>query len=594
MARESSGAYRFAPRPLLAFGPAPSDCPDGPAPLPVYKTPSKTLYPLHLGGFTAHQTLLRGGPCHHDTVYGAQPLSPWAPSGCTFGSAVLVLVGKAWFLGPRPTPEVGEPLRARPVRLRPSEVGYRARKFVVDLALAQRPAAPRRKAALRRQGGYRRHLEGTGAGGGPRLLSSLDSLAAIVRGNGKVPAEKAAQIIPFLQEIKRRYGVPVALVPEMGVGILAAVKAVFPGGPDFLCPFPFLRDLGSDLLAADDEAIRQRLRQPGLSPKLLRQARRLNAVIDPEPGWVENFCQDVPGQSLPALKLELFPLLCAYRLIPGALEGKTDGQGYGFAFDRPPVQFAQRWRVLGQRLESIQDLPLRGPWEDNQPLFKLSCALQAIGAEAGLQRRLDGIEEKIQGFDPLRRARRRAQVGGVAGRNSGRHPLPLGPIQKAVRQFRQELTCRRDYGGTPHGPALLGQIDNYRDQLLADPIALRTPDATLLLQPQRTHNLRERFFRDFRRGARRTTGPNSMGRLLQGMIADTPWVRNLENPHYLKILLQGQATLEERLAPIDVERVRKQREAEQTSREKVPLKIRPLITLPTFPEDVGGLFQKAA
>ena len=66
----------------------------------------------------------------------------------------------------------------------------------------------------------------------------------------------------------------------------------------------------------------------------------------------------------------------------------------------------------------------------------------------------------------------------------------------------------------------------------------------------------ERFFRDFRRGARRRTGHNSISRFLQSMIADTPLVRNLENPGYLKILLNGQATLEERFAQIDTETVR--------------------------------------
>ena len=207
---------------------------------------------------------------------------------------------------------------------------------------------------------------------------------------------------------------------------------------------------------------------------------------------------------------------------------------------------------------------------------------------------LDAIEFKIQVFDRLRRALRTAEVGGAAGLNSGSSPLPMGPIQKAVEQFRQEITSRSDYDGTAHWQALIGQIDKYKDKLFADPIALPTPSGTLLIQPQRTNNLMERFFRDFRRGARRRTGHNSIGRLLQGMIADTPLVRNLENPHYLKVLLNGQATLEERFAQIDVETVRKELEAEQTSLEKVPLKIRQLITVPTFPEEVCGLFQKAA
>ena len=64
-----------------------------------------------------------------------------------------------------------------------------------------------------------------------------------------------------------------------------------------------------------------------------------------------------------------------------------------------------------------------------------------------------------------------------------------------------------------------------------------------------------------------------------------PLVRNLENPGYLKILLNGQATLEERFAQIDAETVREELWAVQGSLEKVPPKIRQLIALPTFPAD---------
>ncbi|MGO8698627.1 MAG: hypothetical protein ACLQVY_13005, partial [Limisphaerales bacterium] len=80
-------------------------------------------------------------------------------------------------------------------------------------------------------------LDGTCDGGGPLLMSSLDSISEIVLGNVKVPSEKTEQIIPFLQELKARYGKPVAVVHDMGRGILAAVQEVFPGLPDFICHF---------------------------------------------------------------------------------------------------------------------------------------------------------------------------------------------------------------------------------------------------------------------------------------------------------------------------------------------------------------------
>ena len=578
----------------MPFRPAQTDCPDCRAPLQVYKTQCRTVQTLPLGCFSAHETLLHCERCPNDTLYGAESLSQLVPAGCTFGYDVLVFVGRALFLRQRRAEEIIAELQAHQVRLSPSEVGYLGKKFVVYLALAHRQSAPRLQQAMRAQGGYILHLDGTGEGGGPMLMSSLDSLSEIVLGNVKVPSEKTEQIVPFLEEIKRRFGVPVAAVHDMGHGILAAVRRVFPGVPDFVCHFHFLRDAGKDLLEADYDTVRQRLRQHGLTEKLLYYARRFKAAIDEQPGLVERFCQDVQGHCLPSQKLEVFPLLCAYALIQWALEGKADGEGYGFPFDRPHVQFAKRLRALGQGLEQIKDVHLRGQGADNKPLFKLSCELKSICADDGLQRMLTAIDLKIEVFDRLRGAMRIAEAGGAAGLNSGSRPMAIGPIQKAVEHFHQEMTSRADYPSTPHWQALIRQIDKYKDKLFADPITVKTPGGTRRLQPQRTNNLMERFFRDFRRAARRRSGHNSISRLLQSMIADTPLVRNLENPGYLKTLLNGHATLEERFAQIDAETVRKELRTVQGSLEKVPPKIRQLIALPAFPEAICGLFQKAA
>ena len=78
------------------------------------------------------------------------------------------------------------------------------------------------------------------------------------------------------------------------------------------------------------------------------------------------------------------------------------------------------------------------------------------------------------------------------------------------------------------------------------------------------------------------------------MIARTPLVRNLENPKYLKILLKGQSTLEERFAQIQIDTVRKELHDAQISLEKVPSKIRQLIHAQSFPETIRRLFKKAA
>ncbi len=69
-----------------------------------------------------------------------------------------------------------------------------------------------------------------------------------------------------------------------------------------------------------------------------------------------------------------------------------------------------------------------------------------------------------------------------------------------------------------------------------------------------------------------------MIKLLQTMLADTPLVKNLENPDYMKILLNGKANLEERLAEIDAKLVRDELEKAQQKNEKIPAQIKKIIT----------------
>ena len=594
MAWESSAACLFAQPPLLPFRSARTQCPDCQAPLQVSKTRTRTVSTLQIGTFTARETLLQCLECEGQTIYGSEALNRLAPPHCHFGYEVMVFAGKGLFLRNRRAEELVAKLLEHNVRLSASEVAYLGKKFIVYLALAHRESAPRLQTVMGRKGGYILHLDGTCEGGGPMLMSSLDSLSEIVLGNVKVPSEKTQEIIPFLKELKRRYGVPLAVVHDMGAGILAAVKEVFPGVPDFICHFHFLRDLGKDLLNSDYDAIRQRLRHYGVTEKLLSLARRLKGTLDQQPELVESFCQSVQADSLPTEQLDHFPLLSAYSLIQWGLAGKTQGQGYGFPFDRPLLEFAKRLRVLSERLEQIKGIHLRGPWEDNIPLLRLSCALQKLSADRGLQKRIESIQGKIAVFDRLRDAMRLAPLDGSEGLNSGSELVPMEPIKKAVQQFRQEIISRANYPSTSYWKALIAQIDKYGDKLFADPIRVQTPQGLLLIQPQRTNNIMERFFREFRRGARRKSGDNSISRLLQTMLADTPLVQNLENPQYLEVLLNGQATLVERFAQIDIDIVRKELHAAQISLERVPRKIRRLIALPSFPQTLCHLFQNAA
>ena len=61
----------------------------------------------------------------------------------------------------------------------------------------------------------------------------------------------------------------------------------------------------------------------------------------------------------------------------------------------------------------------------------------------------------------------------------------------------------------------------------------------------------ERLFQDLKRRYRKKSGTKALSKTLRTLMSDIPLVRNLQNPEYLKIVLDGAATLEERFSQID-------------------------------------------
>ena len=131
---------------------------------------------------------------------------------------------------------------------------------------------------------------------------------------------------------------------------------------------------------------------------------------------------------------------------------------------------------------------------------------------------------------------------------------------------------------------MIEQLDKYWEKLFADPIEVETSDGKKTIQPQRTNNYAEQNFRALKRGYRKKTGNGSLGKTLRTMLANTPLVKNLQNPKYMKILLNGKSSLEELFADIDVKEVRNELINSQGNIEKIPAKLKKLTQKPDYPK----------
>ena len=573
----------FPHPPVIDFVPERDECRCGQR-LVVQKTRRKTVQTM-TGPFIAREKVLECQPCSQ--VFTSDALVRLVQNRCTVAYDVLVFVGLALFQRYRTTQEVLMELLARKVRLSASEVTYLGRKFISFLALGHRLATPHIHQKMRLAGGYVLHLDATHDGEAPALMTSMDSLSKIVLANVKIPSEHADYIVPFLRKLLRDYGPPRACVHDMGLGIIKAVAEVFPGIRDFICHFHFLRDLGKDFLEPAYRELRNRLRHHAISTRLHALVRETRATLSGHGVDIKLLIQALQT-GVPLEDPECVPSVASYALALWALQGKKSGNGYGFPFDRPLLEFTVRLLTLDRRVPEVVDRLVTGGLRNHRPLAKLTKIVTDVVQDQELRHAVEELNWRCQVFDRLREAMRIAPVGGDKGLNDDGTGPAMTSIRHGVERFRKELDTNQKLAVDPLCRKMAAQIDKYWEQLFADPIEVDTPNGKITIYPQRTNNIMEQFFRGIRHGHRRKTGNDTMNRVLQTMLADTPLVKNLDNPEYVKILLNGKATLEELFADIAAMPLPNDDEA-QADTERILPGFRALINLPTLPDQVVRL-----
>jgi hypothetical protein len=540
------------------------------------------------GPFLAHETILECQPCYR--TFDSEALLRLVPSRCNVAYDVLVFVGDALFKRCRTTQEVLAELADRNVRLSPSEIDYLGRKFIMYLAMGHRQATPRIREAMKLAGGYVLHLDATHDGDAPALMTGMDGLSKIVLANVKLPSEHADHIVPFLKQLHLDYGTPSACVHDMGTGICKAVAEVFPGLRDFICHFHFLRDIGKDFLEPAYRELRKHLRKHATSSQLGALVRETRQRLS-ERAFEPVLLAKTISAAVSPQDVGLMPIASAYSLALWALHGKHCGDGYGFPFDRPLLDFAERLLELSARLPELLQLVRTEEGSDNQLLLKLARQVSVVAEDSALCQAVEELRWRSVVFDHLRKAMRIALPGGGNGLNDDGTAEAMLTIRQGVEHFRQELEEDPKLATDLLSHKMADQIDKYGGKLFADPIEVNTRNGTVTIYPQRTNNILEQFFRGVRRGQRRKTGNDSMCRVLKAMLADTPLVKNLDNPNYMEILLDGRPNLEELFADLNKKPLPRVAEL-QTDTDRILPGFRALMKMPTLPEKVIGSFYR--
>jgi len=575
----------FPEKPLIRFVPNQDSCPECGSVNHVWKTHTREVATLRIGHFIAHETQTHCPHCADQSVFFSEELQQLVPPGARYGYDVIVSVGQAIFLRCRNGKEIQQEFHAKNIAISLREIDYLGRRFIVYLALAHEQSQEKIKQFMGSQGGYILHLDGTCEGDSPHLMSTIDALSKIVLDNVKIPTENACQLIPFLRRIQQAYGEPIALVHDMGGAILKAVDEVFPAVPDFICHFHFLKDIGKDLLGHDYSTIRRHLKRYRIRPQLRKMAKAIKQAIEDAPDARRSLHHYLESKQLDEPDTPLQPLVAVYLIVSWVLEAKSESNGFGFPFDRPHLDFYLRLQESYPKLKALKQK--MGADVSLLPLVPISKTLTDKALSSTVSRMLDAVSV----FDQLRKVMRIALPDSREGLND-EGDADMISIKARLTRFRHSEELKQLAATTPAYWKMVRQIDKYWDKLFADPIQVFTKTGPTFIQPQRTNNILEQFFRYLKRNGRKRSGNHALSKTLKTMLAQTPLVKNLENPQYMEILLSGKANLAERFAQIDIVQVRKAFEQAQRVTQKYPKRMAEVFKIPNLPQRLLEMPQK--
>ena len=575
----------FDDEPVFKFRNELTHCPVCDKKLSVYSTePNKQVITLHVGKFKAHHTLLSCNCQNKPKIYHSEILSNLVPKYSNYGYDIIEYTGRAVFQRFRTEIEVMNELKSLNIFISASEIGYLSKKFILYLSVLHKKCSTQISESMQKQGGYILHTDGTTEGGSPHLISALDGISEFVLANTKIPTENADDIAQkLLKGIKKRFGVPLAVVTDLGKAMLNAVSEVFPFVLIFVCHFHFLRDIGKDLLKTSYDRIRNKLKKYGISAKLNYRLKYYLKSIENLETSFEQVTQD--EKIYTNLDKTQLSTIC-YTLIQWAFDAKKSGNAYGFPFDIPHVNFYKRLCCVYETLKKIETFQNNKKSNNVKTVKYLLNDLEEIVNDTALKETVCKFLQRRNVFEALRKAMRIAEPNSKKGLNDKGEDENIKTIEQRTIKFREDLTNSPDYENEKLYHKMIEQIDKYWDKLFADPIIINTQNGKKTVQPQRTNNILEQFFRAFKKNHRRTSGNNSIAKKLQTMFADTALVKNLNNSEYMKIILSDKQTLAQRFAELDYEIIKKEYQKEKKYQNKIPIKIKKLIKK----QNVSNLF----
>ncbi len=504
----------------------------------VLKTQRKTVFSIKYREFIAVETLLFCPEHKYDgnniIKYDSPELNQIVPPYSNYAYDVVVYIGISRFVYHKQKSEIQHELKVEHgIKISDSGITHLSDNFLIYCACVHELASARIKEVQDKRGGYILHIDATVEEDSDMIFVGMNSVNGWILHSKKIENEGSKDIIPALEEVKRRFGEPLAIKRDMGTGMALAVSNVFPNRPDKICHYHFSRDIGKDILSQQYDSIRKFLIDNKIRTSLKRLGDELISEIN-SGGYDVNPTFD----SIINCKLSDFKNnkpVYVYAIVLWILHYSKEGDGLGFPFDLPYVSLYERCckaRIIVERLIMLL-AELKTVY---RPLIQLKKILIGVdNQEIKLVHEKMGYGRML--FTRLRKILRidaeTVPLSCVLETNSDEE---VCKIERELEGFKNELYINllNDESQVREKKIIIDHLEKYKDKLFLTNFRIDPNDPSMDIIMERTNNIVEQNFRKFKRNQRRIHGNRNVGHDLNLYGSYLPVVWNLINDEYVK------------------------------------------------------------
>jgi len=562
--------------PGVAVEDEPGACPLCGGPMVVQKSVSRAGRTLEHGAFEARETVhVCAGGCRWPSgamvTRRAAALCERLLPRSMVGYDVLTFVGCRRFLDHRQRDEIAKALREQyGLDLSSGELSRLAHLFLDYLQRLHDAHTETLRAAMASDGGWPMHLDATGEDGRGTLLVVLAGWRQWVLGAWKIPTERAEAIVPHLRSVVSRFGLPCAIMRDLGRAMVRATDDLVVGSepkiPVLACHLHFLADVGKDLLEPSHDQLRELFRRFGIRPGLRALARDLGLGLGTgiEKARTDlSAWQDAPveGHRLPEGPAGFASVRA---LTQWVLDYSTDGQDQGFPFDRPYLDLYYRCTTAHRAVDAY----LRRPPADRKirkALLRLRSVLDPTLGEDAFARAAQVLAHRAELFEEVRGALRLTPKPAGRRENLPAHPASavkalseLQDVQAAVDRLAAALSERRPQRGPAQDTRqaidlVLRHLETHGKHLWGHAILLPPEAGGGLRLVDRTNNCLEGFFHNLKHGERRRSGRKILTHDFESLPPGAALAQNLNHSDYVAIVCGSLDKLPSAFAKLDAD-----------------------------------------